>query len=118
MEKRKSIQPQFIADEEYAATYREYERIYNDQCSAAMPLVGETYDLWSVGRQLSNDGLTVPKNLGRYTCLVEYSFRYVFALDGGARFEVTKNDLKAGLIIAKHVEISCPFQLIPVKKAV
>ena len=108
-------QPDF--DEEYAAKYRMYERIYRDQCSCPMPQPGEMYDLWSVGRQQTHDGLTISKNLGRFTCLVEYTFRYVFVLDNGDRQEVTKNDLKAGLIIAKPVTSACNFQLIPVKVA-
>jgi hypothetical protein len=116
MEKRTSIHPQFVPDKEYAAKYRQYERIYNDQCSCPMPQIGEVYDIWSVGRQQSNEGLTVPRSLGRMTCLVEYTHRFVFAYDN-QRFEVTKNDLKAGLIVAKHVEATCPFQLIPVAKA-
>ena len=114
---RKSIHPQFVPDEEYAAKYRAYERIYRDQCSCTMPQLGESYDLWSVGRQGENGGLTLPRNLGRFTCLVEYTHRFIFAKDG-QRLEVTKNDIKAGLILAKHVEVTCPFQLIPVKKAV
>ncbi len=114
---RKSIHPRFVPDEWYAAKYRANERIYRDQCSCAMPRVGETYELWSVGRQGESGGLTVPVNLGRYTCLVEYTHRFVFA-KGEQRLEVTKNDIKADLIIAKHVSDTCPFQLIPVKKAV
>ena len=114
---RNSIHPRFVPDEKYAAKYRAYERIYRDQCSCAMPQLGETYDLWSVGRQGSTGGLTVPCNLGRFTCLVEYTHRFVFAMDG-QRLEVTKNDIKAGLVIAKHVSETCPFQLIPVRKAV
>lgn len=109
---------QLTDEEQYAALYSAYERIYLAQSSVAMPVEGKTYDVWGIKRR-NNDELGIPVCYGRLRCLCAYPYRYDFEyINSKKRLEITINDLKAGLIVVKAVEEGCPLQLIPVKKAV